>query len=238
MAIAQWRLCAKAQVNKFFQPWVLSLNFLPLTPPLRKPPNRYRAFKKTTHLKKVTSILFISFFLYSCTNRQENEPEFYHVIKHYVKKEHSPPGPPITFYGLFNFILANDSQIFFFRSHPETNCIIVEPQLPPRIYLTPARVEEIEIKDLNDFLTSTIVDSISQSEQFFATISSPTDTIRNIAFKTITDFFKAKHIDACHIRNCTEEEKYVMTSIIRHTTYSPDSIKWTIGFSGEQDDND
>ena len=160
------------------------------------------------------------------------------MIKHYVKKEHSPPGPPITFYGLFNFILANDSQIFFFRSHPETNCIIVEPQLPPRIYLTPARVEEIEIKDLNDFLTSTIVDSISQSEQFFATISSPTDTIRNIAFKTITDFFKAKHIDAWHIRNCTEEEKYVMPSIIRHTTYSPDSIKWTIGFSGEQDDND
>ncbi len=170
-------------------------------------------------------------------NRQENKPEFYHVIKHYVKKEHSPPGPPVTFYALFNFILTKDSQIFFFRSYPETNCIINEPQLPPRINLTQAMVEEIKIKDLNDFLTRTIVDSISQSEQFFATISSPTDTIRNIAFKTITDFFKIKHIDACHIRNWTEEEKYVMASIIGHTTYNPDSIKWTIGFSGEQSDN-
>ena len=35
-------LC-KPQVNKFFQSWVLSLNFLPLTPPLRKPPNRQSA---------------------------------------------------------------------------------------------------------------------------------------------------------------------------------------------------
>ena len=40
-------LC-KPQVNKFFQPWVLPLIFLPLTPPLRKPPNRYGQVKKTT----------------------------------------------------------------------------------------------------------------------------------------------------------------------------------------------
>jgi hypothetical protein len=33
-------LC-KPELNKFFQLWVLSLNFLPLTPPLRKPPKRY-----------------------------------------------------------------------------------------------------------------------------------------------------------------------------------------------------
>ena len=38
-------LC-KPQLNKFFQPWVLQLNFLPLTPPLRKPPNRYGQVKK------------------------------------------------------------------------------------------------------------------------------------------------------------------------------------------------
>jgi len=40
VAIAQWRLCAKAQVNKFFQPWVLALNFVPLTPPERKAAKR------------------------------------------------------------------------------------------------------------------------------------------------------------------------------------------------------
>jgi hypothetical protein len=56
VAIAQWRLCAKAQVNKFFQSWVLSLNFLPLTPPLRKPPKRYNLFKeRKTKIKKITT---------------------------------------------------------------------------------------------------------------------------------------------------------------------------------------
>ena len=95
------------------------------------------------------------------------------------------------------------------------------------------------MNNLNQFLLSLPDNSKLIDRIFFATISSPTDTIKNRAYQIITDFFKSKKFihpqysrlekDSTiryNVRNWTEEEQYVITAKINKTKYDPNKVEW------------
>ena len=193
-------------------------------------------FKKTT-LTKILTLLTITFLLFGCSTRQDKVDEVYYVVKHPMTTTQDtgdvppPPPPPTTYYGNFNFILLDSSTIYFHSRHIYRFCGTgIDDTKPPRVFLTPDSLTKLNINDLPKFLTTVITDSIASDRHFFASISSPTDTIKNRAFKIITDFFKSKNIRRYNIRNWTEEEQFVTTAKIENKKYNPDSVDWKIGF--------
>ncbi len=172
----------------------------------------------------------------SCATKQDIKDEVYYVVKHPKPNtkdfgDNPPPPLPITFYGNYNFILLDTSKIFYHQVHQYYTCGTgVDFTKPPKLFLTPDSLREIKIGDLSEFLNNSITDSVARMRHFFASISYPTDTIRNRAFKLITDFFKTKDIRLYNIRNWTEEEKYVTTAKVENKKYNPDSVDWKVGF--------
>ena len=148
--------------------------------------------------------------------------------------EHSPPPPPpprAQYYGNFNFILLDSSVYYFYKKYTYRFCGTgVDYTKPPRLNLMPSNLTKFDEKELRDFLTLNITDSISNDFHFSLTISSPTDTIRNEAFKVITDILKSKKFPRYYIRNWTEEEKFVTIAKIENKKYNADSVDWKIGF--------
>lgn len=190
--------------------------------------------KKTTLIKNLTISTFI-FLLFGCS--KEKTDEVYYVIKHPTTTTQNtgdapPPTPPTTsYYGTFNFILLDSSTIYFHNRHNYRFCGTgIDDTKPPRVFLTPESLTKLNLNDLTQFLTTSISDSLAADRQFFASISSSTDTIKNRAFKIITDFFKAKKITRYNIRNWTEEEQFVTTAKIENKVYNPDLIDWKVGF--------
>ncbi|MCP9769079.1 hypothetical protein EGI22_14265 [Lacihabitans sp. LS3-19] len=176
--------------------------------------------------------------MFGCSTRQDNVIEVYYIVKHPTitvqdqgDVQPAPPPPPTTFYGNFNFILLENSIFYFNTQQIYSFCGTgIDDTKPPRVFLTPDRLTKINISTLHQFLATSISDSIASDPHFFASISSPTDTIRNQAFKIITEYFKSKKIIRYNIRNWTEEEKYVTTAKIENKKYYPDSIDWKVGF--------
>lgn len=182
-------------------------------------------------------ILTMFFLLFGCTLKKANEDEIYYVIKHPITIAQDtcdvpPPKPPaLTYYGNFNFILLDSSTIYFHSQHIQRFCGTgIDDSKPPRVFLTSESLIKLDINLLPQFLTNSITDSLASGKRFFASISSPTDTIRNRAFKIISDFFKSKNIVRYNIRNWTEEERFVTTAKIENKSYNPDSVEWIIGF--------
>jgi len=194
-------------------------------------------FKKTT-LIKILTILTFSFLLFSCSTEQGDKDEVYYVVKHPKASVQQtgdslppPPPPPTTYYGNFNFILLDSSTIYFHSQHIYRTCGTgIDETKPPKVFLVPDSLAKLNIADLPQFLASSINDSVAADRHFFASISSPTDTIRNKAFKIITDFLKSKKVMRYNIRNWTEEEQFVTTAKIENRKYDPNSIDWKIGF--------
>lgn len=183
-----------------------------------------------------TIIIFIAtILLFSCSTKQD-KGKIYYVIKHLEKIELDndsmprPPPPPKLFYGNYNFILLDTSEIFYHEKHQYYSCGSgIDLTRPPQLFLTPENLNEIKIKNLEVFLTS-IPDSIISGRQFFASISTPQDTIRNRAFQIITDFFKSKNIRFYNLRRLTEEEQFVTAAKIGNTKYDPSKVDWKVGF--------
>jgi hypothetical protein len=96
--------------------------------------------------------------------------------------------------------------------------------------MTPDSLNVIKIGRLKEFLKEMVSESIAEDRHFYASISSPTDTIRNRAFKIITDFFSEKKMRYYIIRNWTEEEQYVTEAKIENKIYDPTNVKWKVGF--------
>jgi len=193
-------------------------------------------FKKTT-LTKILTILTFTFLLIGCSTKQNKVNEVYYVVKQPTTTTQDtgnvppPPPPPTTYYGNFNFILIDSSTIYFHSQHIYRFCGTgIDDTKPPRVFLTPDSLTKLNINDLPQFLATSITDSLASDRHFFASISSPTDTIRNKAFKIITDFFKSKKIMRYNIRNWTEEEQFVTTAKIENKLYNPDSVDWKVGF--------
>ncbi|WP_443938221.1 hypothetical protein [Pedobacter sp. MW01-1-1] len=186
-------------------------------------------------MTKILTILIFIFLLFGCSTRQDKVGEVYYVVKHPTATTQDtddvPPPPPPTYYGNLNFILLDSSTIYFHSQHIYRFCGTgIDDTKPPRVFLTPDSLTKLSINDLPQFLATSITDSLASDRHFFASISSPTDTIRNRAFKTITDFFKSKKIMRYNIRNWTEEEQFVTKAKIENKKYNPDSADWKVGF--------
>lgn len=188
-------------------------------------------------MTKILTILTFILLLFGCSTRQDNVNDVYYVIKHPTTTKQGtrdvpPPAPPlITYYGNLNFILLDSSTIYFHIQHINRFCGTgIDDTKPPRVFLIPDSLTKLSINDLPQFLATSISDSLASDRHFFASISSPTDTIKNRAFKIITDFFKLKKIIRYNIRNWTEEEKFVTTAKIENKKYNPDSVDWKVGF--------
>ena len=97
---------------------------------------------------------------------------------------------------------------------------------PYKLYLTPDSLHELRSEDMHQFLQATIPDSMMNNQRTRVSISSPSDTIRNRAFKIITDHLAAKKISSeyVYIRNWTFEEQAVVTAKMQHLGYDPDTL--------------
>lgn len=169
--------------------------------------------------------------------KQNSHNEVYYVIKHFsTSAEHTsdipPPAPPPTvYYGNLNFILLDSSTIYVHTLHVSSLCGTRNNDTkPPRLGLVPDNLNKVNMDSLPHFLAAVINDTPATNRHFFASIASPTDTIRNRAFKTITDLFTSKKITRYLIRNWTEEERFVTEAKIKNKRYHPDSIDWKIGY--------
>ena len=124
------------------------------------------------------------------------------------------------FYGEHNFILLN-SQIFYHKTNKIRRCGFgIDYTKPPRLYITPDSLTEINFSELEWFLKTNIPDSLINGDFVSAIISSPTDTIRNPAFNIIKGYFVVKNLKH-GIRNSTEEENFVLNAKIKKEKYNP-----------------
>ncbi len=174
--------------------------------------------------------------MYGCSAKK-SKSAIYYVINHQEKielpREDSLPPPPILpspFYGNYNFILLDSSHIFIHKKHKNYRCgNEFDYGKPFRLFLSPEDIREVKIENLEQFLKS-IPDSIISDRHFYASISSPVDTIRNPAYKKISDFLKSKNIRFYNTRNCTEEEYYALTAKLENRKFDQKTVEWKIGF--------
>jgi hypothetical protein len=168
----------------------------------------------------------------SCSNIHKNDTDIYHIIKHKkIEVNDSTPLFISRFYGDYNFILFDSTIIYVNQKSVLYLCgTDLDQTKPPFLFLKPEHLIQLKTDSLKLFLKENITDSIYKNGRFSASISSPTDTIKNEGFKIITDYFKANNIFQYEIRRCTEEELYVATAKKTNTKYNKDSVEWKIGF--------
>jgi hypothetical protein len=189
-----------------------------------------------THMK--TFLVLISIFaIFSCSTKKQTDKEVYYIIKKSSKLQvdtvdiPAPPPPPLIYYGQHNFILTDSTHVFYHDYHVFFSCGNgVDFSKPPRLFLAPDSLTEIKINELQTFLRSNIPDTLENGRWISANISSSSDTIFNIAFKIITDYFKSKNIKRYGIRNWTEEENFATTAKLNKTPYDPMTADFQTGF--------
>lgn len=185
-------------------------------------------------LKKYFFSLYILIFIVviSCSNINKNDLGIYYIIEHKkIDKNDSIPLFISRFYGDFNFILFDSTTIYVNQKSVLYFCGTgLDQTKPPFLFLKPKHLIQLKTDSLHLFLKENITDSIYKNGRFSASISSPTDTIKNEGFKIITDYFKANNLMRYEIRRCTEEELYVATAKKTNTKYNKDSVEWKIGF--------
>lgn len=200
------------------------------------------AFNKVFLLSFIIAILF-----FGCSQNQNTGNEFYYIIGEPFRNQTKNVSndsileirlPNPTFYGNYNFILFDSSKVYVHQLPIEefgwcgTNRKEDDLIKPPRLFLLPNKLTEVKLHNLKKFLML-IPDSVILHRSFFASISSPLDTIRNKGFKTITDFFKLKNVNKYNIRYWTEEEKFVSMAKNENEEFNSDKVNWSIGFDSE-----
>ena len=191
--------------------------------------------KVKNRLIKSTWILFVALFLLQSCSTKDSNNGIYYIINHtsiaeIPRNDSIPPVPPLPFYGNYNFILLDSSRIFFHSKEKHYNCGYgLDCSKPFHIFLSAEDLKEIKSENLEQFL-KLIPDSVISGRQFYPTISSPVDTIRNSAYKTIDDFFKSKNIRVYIKRNWTEEEHYVLDAKLKNMPFDYNTADWKIGF--------
>jgi hypothetical protein len=185
-------------------------------------------------IKILASALLILFV--SCSPKKEVENTVYYIISHpdTLKQgpaNNAPPPPPIPFYSQHNFILYDSSRVFYHNNYVFYRCGMgIDFSRPPRLFLAADSLTEIKLSELPAFLKTTINESREDGDRMFTNIASPTDTIRNPAFKIITTYFKTAGIKAYGIRRWTEEEEFATKAKVKHTEYNPKTAEFKTGF--------
>jgi len=196
---------------------------------------KWRTFRRTDMKTFLAFILIL--IATSCSTKKGLDEQVFYIIKHpdnlHVDTSDipSPPPPPLIFYGRHNFVLVDTSRVFYHDNYVFYSCGNgVDFSKPPRLFLTPDSLTEISIEYLQTFLKNNIHDSIQSRQWTSANISSYSDTIKNRAFKIITEYFKSKNIKRYGIRNWTEEETFVVTAKMNNSIYDPTAAIFKLGF--------
>ena len=167
------------------------------------------------------------FMIYSCCN--EKDKALFFVIKPYKFKENESP----IFYRDKNFILYNDTTIYFHKNFFWHFCgTVIDFIKPSRLYLEPDTLKTVKLIHLTHFLDS-ISKIPSDKQTDIICISSPKDTIRNLALMKIRSYYKNKENKLINIRKSTEEEIYVSEAKFTGQPYDISKCKWEIGFDLE-----
>jgi hypothetical protein len=180
--------------------------------------------------------VFCLSIMISCFSKKN---KIYYIIKEPALENEAPngsitpppPPPGIAYYAPYNFILFDDTTIFFHSKYIYRKCGTgIDYSKPPKLKLETENVTQIHSNDLSKFLENNIPDSISKSQFSFYTISSPVDTIRSQTFEIIVDFYNAIKVKNKIVRKCTEEENYVSIAKKKNLKYDFDKINWKVGF--------
>jgi hypothetical protein len=187
-------------------------------------------------------LFLFSFFIYlnSCIKENEKKNKIYHIIKEPILEKEPPidstlppppPPPGVAYYGNYNFILYDDTTIYFHTLKLFRHCGNgIDYSKPPKLKMEANNLTQIHPKNLSYFLENSISDSIKSNIFSFACISSPLDTVKNQAFEKITNHFKSKKINRIIVRKWTEEEKFVSQAKKNNLEYDFSQIKWKVGF--------
>lgn len=135
------------------------------------------------------------------------------------------------FYGAHNFILYNDSTIYYHTYKPDLIfCGTgIDSSKPPYIGLVPEGLTLVKIKDLKSFCKKH-VDPDLKDDNNLILILSPKKIIWNKALPLLYYHFKNEVKMRTGIHNCTEEQIYVSRAKFSKKEYNPKEIKWEIGF--------
>ncbi len=179
-------------------------------------------------MKAIIFILTLATFASCCSDKDKG---LFYVIKPIDVKNESSEHDEIYFYGFHNFILYNDTIIYYHNlpSNPGMRCGTgLDFSKPAFLDLNTDNVIEIQLNDLESFWRDSIL--LSDREKRFITISSTTDTIRNKALITLLKLSGFSKNNQLNIRKCTEEQLFVSEAKFRKQPYSAKNRKWTIGF--------
>jgi hypothetical protein len=187
-------------------------------------------------MKKNLIYIFLAASFLACDKAFEEQGVVYHVIKEPVVDLTSlaPPPPPALYYGQHNFILCADGKTYYHSKHNNYGwCGTgIDTSNPDFISLHPSDIVELTDDNLVRFVRSAVRDTSSHHRKVAATISSPTDSIKNRHFKEIVNVFRQENFNIYTIRKTTEEEQVVLRHKIENKEYNPDDINWEGEFGG------
>lgn len=186
-------------------------------------------------MKKIMfPFVFLLYVLQSCG---QNKNEDYFILKDaklnflncYDTTIYNP-----HYYGIHNFILYNDSTIYYHSSEIFRHCGTgIDYTKPPFIGITPIRLKKIKLNDLLFQLSQKGKIKSRNFSESLVTISTPTDTIKNSAFPIICFYFKGNDDFVVGVRRCTEEEEVVAKAKFTNSPFDPITHKWKNGFDEE-----
>jgi hypothetical protein len=197
--------------------------------------------KKRSFFNKILWVL-VTISCISCSSKSDNTylnreeikiKTIFYKIKTPLRKNsianevYSSPLPPHLFYGEHNFILYNNSKIFYHNDYFYHYCGTgIDFSKPPKLYLTVDSLTEIPREELEQFLNK----MPSQNSHVTTSISSNARFIKNDAFPIILQYVKANNFKILRIRNWTEEEANALLSKINATPYDPARANFNLGF--------
>ena len=187
-------------------------------------------------LKIILTLIIGHFLLQSCDTKPKDN--YFFVIKDLSKEIENSKDSSVSFlpffYGTHNFVLLNDSTIYYHNSEVFRYCGTgIDFTKAPHLAITPKNMTKIELQDLFDVLNEKQRIESRNFHRTLVTISSPFDTIRNSALPIIRFFFIGKDEFVVGVRRCTEEEEVVANAKFTSSPFDPITHKWKNGFDEE-----
>ncbi len=187
-------------------------------------------------IKTILFIVLLQFFCWSCVSvsQKKDEKDILYIIPHHQQetftRRYQQDFSILFFYGQFNFVLT-DNQIFLHQRFVKINKNEkINFTKPPQLKLLPTDFTEIRLADLPTYLSTFVLDTAANNRTVMASVVANSDTIKNPAFNTISNFFQSKNHFSYVIRNWTEEEQFALKAKIFKTAYNPDTMHWKVGF--------
>lgn len=191
---------------------------------------------------KLMSFVFLPIFLAICvacskpdnTQAKETPPYVVSKIDSTLQAQwvgSSTPPPPPFFYGDYNFIVDNNTQLVFLhrKKHNWFCGTGVDFTKPDFIDLAPEDLILLTDKEVKNYFADTLT---NLGDRQAIVLASFQDSIKLKEPRKLIDLiFLSRKIQRFNIRMVTEEEKVVLEHKRQNSPYSADSIHWSANFS-------